>query len=139
MNCKDVLITFLKRARKERDMSQHEFSELLAIPFSTYKGYEYGQASLGPDVLDKISERLGVSFTEMFTIPGEEIKIRPKTAIEVLARHLGYEIKIQPSLNNYFDSELALKISSLGEKELGLIERTVDKMLDTPAQKKKAN
>lgn len=137
MNCKDVLITFLKRERKERDMSQNEFSELLSIPLSTYKGYEYGQASIGPEVIDKISERLDVSYSEMFTVPGEEVRIKPKAAIEVLAKHLGFDIKIQPSINSFFDTELAEKISLLSDRELDLIKLTVDKMISSPAKKKK--
>lgn len=141
MGSKDVLITYLKKKRETLKMSQASFSEFLSIPLRTYKGYEYGESSVPLEVLDRISLKLNVSVSEMFASePDAEAKnkISSRDLLELLASRLGFEADLKESTVNY-GADLHRKISLLGDKELNLLNKTVDKMLVASLASKKAN
>lgn len=139
MNSRDVLITYLKKTREDLGMSQSAFSEFLSIPLRTYKGYEYGETSIPFEVLDRIAERINVQVSDMLKGSREVKDVSLKEALVVLYNETGIVLKVPMELERNIHTQFYGKISQLGDKELDLLKRTVDKMLNTPEKKKKAN
>ena len=55
----------IKQIRKTKNISQREFAKILAIPVSTLANYENNHRQPNIETLNKISEALGVSITEL--------------------------------------------------------------------------
>lgn len=138
MKIKDVVITNLKKERARRKMTQGEFSEFLSIPMSTYRGYEYGVSSVSLDSLEDLAKKLDMDTASLITDPENKNKISSRDLLEALASRLGFEIELTESAVNY-GTDLHRKISLLGEKEITLLNKTVDKMLVASLGVKKAN
>ncbi|GAA4399898.1 hypothetical protein GCM10023187_12450 [Nibrella viscosa] len=53
----------IRKARKEKGLTQKEVGRRLGITESTFNGYESGRQNLTIDTLQKIADALGVSLT----------------------------------------------------------------------------
>ena len=55
----------LKKARKEKGLTQREMATRLGLSFSTYSNYENNYREPGYDVIDKACSILGISIREL--------------------------------------------------------------------------
>lgn len=109
MGIENTFITFLKKERKARKLSQPAFADFLGIPFETYKSYEYGKNAIKLDVVERIAERLDVDPSDMLMTdkmldPGEILKDPNFEALERIAKSFGYDIDVT-NWSDYTDSE----------------------------------
>lgn len=59
-------MNYLRKWRKERDLTQAEFAEVIREPRGTYQAYESGRSSIPPDVQGKIrNEGFSGAFPEV--------------------------------------------------------------------------
>lgn len=72
-----VLAGNIKKARKEKSMTQEQLSELADISNTYIANIECGKSWVSDSTLEKISVALGVSAHELF-IPEEEIESESK-------------------------------------------------------------
>lgn len=72
-----VLAGNIKKARKEKSMTQEQLSELADISNTYIANIECGKSWVSDSTLEKISTALGVSVHELF-IPEEEIESESK-------------------------------------------------------------
>lgn len=72
-----VLAGNIKKARKEKSMTQEQLSELADISNTYIANIECGKSWVSDSTLEKISVALGVSTHELF-IPEEEIESESK-------------------------------------------------------------
>ena len=72
-----VLADNIKKARKEKSMTQEQLSELADISNTYIANIECGKSWVSDSTLEKISTALGVSVHELF-IPEEEIESESK-------------------------------------------------------------
>lgn len=56
-----MLASNLKKLREKKRMSKAAFANFLEIPYTTYNGYETGDRQPNYEILQKISNKLGVS------------------------------------------------------------------------------
>lgn len=142
MSIKNTVMQNIRTMRKQRGLSQAEFAEKVDVSHSHVRQVEAGQSGYSIDMLERVADYFQMEISDLFKNPNDlkvERAIGPRAALEAMAKSFGYDIEIKASPNNFFDSDLALKISTLGEKELELLKRTVDKMIVTPVAKRKAN
>lgn len=72
-----VLADNIKKARKEKSMTQEQLSELADISNTYIANIECGKSWVSDSTLEKISTALGISVHELF-IPEEEIESESK-------------------------------------------------------------
>lgn len=60
--------TLIKKARKEKKISQKDFAEMLDMPATTLSNYENGNRNMSIDVLRKIALKLNLSIDYMLEI-----------------------------------------------------------------------
>lgn len=135
----------LKKLRMRLGISQESLAEILDTTHSTINRWESGQHSPNYKDFYKLMKIFKVSYEELVGIQNlsESLNVVPvslKEALDVLTRETGIVIKLpKPLTLRQGDSALYGKIEKLNEREQRLLERTVDKMLDSPKNKKKAN
>ncbi len=135
----------LRLLRLKLGHTQESLAEAIESTHATINRWENGVSK--PNYLDfyKIMKCLGVSFevlSGLEVISSEMISREPtlSEALELLTKETGIILKLPKGPSKQTEeSELSIKISKLTEKELDLINRTVDKMLNSPEKKKKAN
>jgi transcriptional regulator with XRE-family HTH domain len=100
----------IRRIRAERDWTLAQMSAAVGIPLSTLAKIEHDRLSLTYDKLLQLSDRLGVSFAELFSMPtaaqnpvatGRRSVVGESNTITVISRN--YD-------DNYLCSELRNKI-----------------------------
>lgn len=135
----------LKKLRMRLGISQESLAEMLDTTHSTVNRWESGQHSPNYRDFFKLMSIFKVSYEELVgakNLPEiyPEAKVSLRDALDVITKETGIVIKLPKS--NKGDAryeKLYGKIELLSEKELHLLERTVEKMLNTPEKKKKAN
>lgn len=87
----------LKYLRESKGLTQQDASEGMAIPFSSYRAYEYAKRFPPPDVLDKISSFYEVKVSCLFNenlineTHSESVKREPgiKEKLQLISTELG--------------------------------------------------
>lgn len=69
MSLRDNLAANLRRIRAEREMSQDDFAALIDIHRTYLNHLEHAKRSPTIDVIEKVSERLDVSFADLLGDP----------------------------------------------------------------------
>lgn len=95
-----VTAYYLRKLRREMDISQEKMAKEMDIKRATISRYETGGYSPPLDLLNRFIIRLGGSWSELAKLIDEENRKLPKTADEVMVEHLTDAEKFRNSFHN---------------------------------------
>lgn len=140
MDIKYTLVQNVRALRKSKGLSQAAFAEGIDASHSHIRQVEAGQSGYSLEMLERIATFFEIEISDLFKGPDQIKKaLSSRELIEILSSKLGVVVEIKDIKTTPTESDLHKKISSLGNRELELLNRTVDKMIAASSDKRKAN